>query len=240
MITRQQIKQARTALIRTARGEKVGRRPGLLSYKELWEIISDEPWGQANTNKVVECISTISAEELAEGRPPLNELVVRTNQREPKEPWNSIKQHHEKEHGVEVPYHSHQEAQEACWRYWSEHSLRTGGKVARKQSPHQAAEEGILQDKNVKFRSRNRLIMEERKAKDKYTCQACEYKAKINGQFIIDCHHKYPLGLRTDITVTDLEDLVSLCPNCHRIAHTRIFPLTVTEIKKAIGKNETQ
>lgn len=236
MITRQQIKQARTALIRTARGEQVGRRPGLLSYKELWEIISDEPWSQANTRKVVKCVSKISTEELAQGRPPLNELVVRTNQREPKEPWRSIKQHHQKEYGVEVPYRSHREAQEACWRYWSEHSLRSGGTVVRKQSHPQAAEEGMAQDKNVTFRSRNRQIVEERKTKDKHTCQACGYKAQVNGQFIVDCHHKYPLGLRTDIAVTDVEDLVCLCPSCHRIAHTRVFPLSITEIREAIEK----
>jgi predicted HNH restriction endonuclease len=97
------------------------------------------------------------------------------------------------------------------------------------------AEEGYLRDKTGVFLTRNRRIVAERKEKDSYKCQACGFRFESQGKYVIDCHHIDPLA---GPTVTNLNDLVCLCPTCHRIAHTRKFPLRVEEIRatrKAAG-----
>jgi hypothetical protein len=95
--------------------------------------------------------------------------------------------------------------------------------------------EGYSGDQTVSFLTRNRAKIAERKRYDGYRCQACQFRLEVRqGRFIIDCHHKHPL---TDVTVTWLDDLVCLCPTCHRIAHTRKSPLTVDEIQAVRAAN---
>ena len=94
-------------------------------------------------------------------------------------------------------------------------------------------EEGERQDKKTKFRARNKWIIEQRKGRDNYTCQVCNFCLTINGIRIIDCHHQEPLSTGDDARITKEDDLVCLCPTCHRIAHTRNPPLTVMEIQDA-------
>jgi hypothetical protein len=89
-------------------------------------------------------------------------------------------------------------------------------------------EEGYEQDRTVRFWTRNATIIEERKAYDEYQCQSCNFRLEVFGRFVVDCHHKYP---QRGVRVTGLDDLVCLCPTCHRIAHTRIPPLSVEEIQ---------
>ena len=220
-------KQVRRILIEVAKGNRTTHFPGLISYKELWEQIADTPWGRGNRSKIVNLITRISGFELSEGRPPLNELVVVKNKRVPGEEWKSIRTYLNREYGVNATYKTHEQAQEACWEYW--------GKKDAKELNESEAEEGVLQDKKSKFRTRNQEIVASRKKLDKYTCQACDYKMKVNGKYIIDCHHRYPLGMESNIRVTRIQDLVCLCPNCHRIAHSRKFPLSVSEIKEVLG-----
>jgi hypothetical protein len=95
------------------------------------------------------------------------------------------------------------------------------------------AEEGFQGDRITDFRSRNQSIIASCKARDGHRCQACEFHLKLNGRYIIDCHHKYPFTGVTGVRVTKLNDLICLCPTCHRIAHTRKSPLTVEEIRAA-------
>jgi hypothetical protein len=90
------------------------------------------------------------------------------------------------------------------------------------------AEEGYRGDRTTTFLSRNASIIVRRKERDGQRCQVCEFRVEVHGKYIIDCHHKYPL---TGVVVTRLDDLVCLCPSCHRIAHTRKSPLTLDEIR---------
>jgi len=91
------------------------------------------------------------------------------------------------------------------------------------------------QKKEIKFLSkeRNQKIVNQRKLMDNFKCQACGYYMEIGGYYIIDCHHKKPLNKKI---ITKIEDLVCLCPNCHRIAHIKSPPLTVEKIKKILKK----
>ena len=79
--------------------------------------------------------------------------------------------------------------------------------------------------------ARNQALVKQCKDRDNYTCQACRFRLKVNGRYIIECHHKNPIGAGGE-RETALDDLVCLCPVCHRIAHTAKNPLTVAEIAK--------
>jgi hypothetical protein len=80
---------------------------------------------------------------------------------------------------------------------------------------------------------RNPALVKQRKRKDNFTCQACGYKKKIANISIVDCHHLRVLS-ETGKTRTSINDLITLCPNCHRIAHSSNPPLTVSKIKKML------
>lgn len=121
-----------------------------------------------------------------------------------------------------MPYKSHRGAQEACWKYWS---------PKKNKLTDEEVEEGYLQDRKVRFKQRNRNIIRKRKEIDNFTCQVCGFRLEINGKFIIDCHHTNPLSGSSTTTKTHIDDLICMCPTCHRISHTRKFPLTIEEIK---------
>ena len=96
--------------------------------------------------------------------------------------------------------------------------------------------EGCLRDRTYLYRSRNRELVQKRKNKDDYRCQACGFRHKINGNYVIECHHMFPLA-EGDERVTEIDELVSLCPTCHRIAHMRNPVYSIEEIKGIMTKN---
>lgn len=90
--------------------------------------------------------------------------------------------------------------------------------------------EGHAIDRLTLMYGRNRAIAEQRKTRDDYRCLACGFRLAIEGRFIIECHHLKPVagaGLRQ----VRLDELVSLCPTCHRVAHTRADPYSLEEIR---------
>jgi hypothetical protein len=94
--------------------------------------------------------------------------------------------------------------------------------------------EGYKQDKQLISTVRDRGIVKARKEKDNHTCLACGYKMEINGKFIIECHHLEPISL--GIRETTIDDLVSLCPTCHRIVHMRQPIYSILEVQALINK----
>ena len=92
------------------------------------------------------------------------------------------------------------------------------------------AVEGYKKDQQLYVAGRNAKLSEERKKQDDYRCQACGFKLKVSGYFVIECHHTNPIS--QGIRETSLNDLISLCPTCHRIAHTREPIYEVAEIAK--------
>lgn len=94
--------------------------------------------------------------------------------------------------------------------------------------------EGIRKEYIYLKYSRDPLIAEKRKQKDNFTCQACGFYKKISeNHFIIDVHHLNPISQSNGEVFTAIDDLICLCPNCHRIAHSgKMKPLTVEEILK--------
>ncbi len=90
------------------------------------------------------------------------------------------------------------------------------------------AVEGYKKDQQLYVTTRNTDLAKRRKQHDGYTCQACGFKLEVSGHFVIECHHTNPISW--GVRETSLDDLVSLCPTCHRIAHTREPIYTVAEI----------
>lgn len=73
-------------------------------------------------------------------------------------------------------------------------------------------------------RERSRLLSEQRKILDKYVCQACGLRMEDVygsdlGERVADAHHLVPLSLLQSGVMTVLDDLRTVCPNCHRILH---------------------
>jgi hypothetical protein len=68
------------------------------------------------------------------------------------------------------------------------------------------------------------------------TCRACDLKflKKYDGlkTDCIELHHVSPLsrGLR----ISTIDDLVPLCPNCHRVAHSTKPPLSISAIRQML------
>jgi len=94
------------------------------------------------------------------------------------------------------------------------------------------ADEGYRRDSIFMTSSRDRKLAQARKLKDDFTCQACGNQYLFNNKYVIDCHHLNPISLGT--RKTKIEDLVSLCPTCHRVAHTKAPPFDINELKELI------
>jgi hypothetical protein len=221
--------KARNLLIEVAKGAIDDTcSPGLIGYKDFWERCSSERWTRANNKAIVSLVTKISGYEIQHDRPMLNELVINVSGKKkwlPGVPLNNISHYLRDTFDVRLPpYKTHVEAQRACWEYWRR-------KVAQETT---VAEEGEPDDRTVPFRKRNEKIIQLCKDRDNYRCRACNFRLKIGNTYIIDCHHKYPLGNNPGIVITNLDDLMCLCPTCHRIAHTRrLLPLDIEEIRGA-------
>lgn len=111
---------------------------------------------------------------------------------------------------------------------------KSGSKQLRKNCTEAEAEEGFTKDRTVEFKTRNAGLIKKRKEKDSNTCQSCKFQLFVNGKAIIDCHHLFPLSASVDPTVTKINQLVCLCPTCHRIAHSTNPPLTPSKIRKLL------
>jgi len=93
--------------------------------------------------------------------------------------------------------------------------------------------EGYKKDQLLYIADRDRALAEERKRKDAYTCQACGFRLKVADRHVIECHHLSPVAF--GVRETLLDDLISLCPTCHRIAHMREPNYSASEIREILA-----
>ena len=73
-------------------------------------------------------------------------------------------------------------------------------------------------------RRRNRYLAAERKRRDNYECQICGMKFVKHygsplGDGFAEAHHRVPLSELPDFVETHIDDLITVCANCHRILH---------------------
>lgn len=76
--------------------------------------------------------------------------------------------------------------------------------------------EGEIIERKIFSRTRNQTLVKERKKLDKYKCQACNFSYEDK---VIACHHLSPLSNCDNPIITNINDLITLCPTCHSIAH---------------------
>jgi hypothetical protein len=104
----------RNFLIKVCKGEVETRHERKAMYKEVWlNINPSRPFGRGNTDEVVGWVVNISNFDNDNSRPPLNSLVVRGDTKMPSEGWEEWRIN------SNTKYETVEEAQQACWDYWS-------------------------------------------------------------------------------------------------------------------------
>lgn len=73
-------------------------------------------------------------------------------------------------------------------------------------------------------RERSGYLATQCKERDSYRCKVCDMTfAKVYGDdlgaLFAEAHHLVPLGKQPDNVLTKLEDLTTVCANCHRMLH---------------------
>jgi 5-methylcytosine-specific restriction endonuclease McrA len=72
-------------------------------------------------------------------------------------------------------------------------------------------------------RERNGLLPAQCKLRDKYVCQVCRMRYRdVYGQLgtgFAEAHHIVPLGRLKGTTRSTLDDLITVCADCHRMLH---------------------
>jgi predicted HNH restriction endonuclease len=90
---------------------------------------------------------------------------------------------------------------------------RAGIEGARKLALHYRRERDALLSRDAKaaFAKANG---------GKLFCQACGVEPlKVYGVEVIEAHHRIPLSKSEEGRVTEIADLIMLCPSCHRAVH---------------------
>ena len=84
------------------------------------------------------------------------------------------------------------------------------------------ANEGGIQHVNLERKIRRRWLAQQRKSLDGFRCRVCDLKMEIRygalGKHYAEAHHVIWPSPRGERDVL-LSELVTLCPNCHRIIH---------------------
>jgi len=92
-------------------------------------------------------------------------------------------------------------------------SGRVGIEGSRKLALHYRRERdtGLSRDAKAAFAKANG---------GKLFCQACGVEPlKVYGVEVIEAHHRIPLSKSEEGRVTEISDLIMLCPSCHRAVH---------------------
>ena len=76
--------------------------------------------------------------------------------------------------------------------------------------------EGNTIEITILQKTRNKNIVKHVKEGDKYTCKGCGFYFYNK---IVEVHHLIPLSNMDEEKQIKKEDLITLCPNCHAIAH---------------------
>jgi len=111
-------------------------------------------------------------------------------------------------------------------------------KMERINIEDREAKEGEKYKTEAIFRSRNRALIEAKKANSDYRCEVCgmsfeESYGNIGRKFII-AHHKNPIGARNSASKTTPDDIALVCANCHEMIHRKEPPFSISEIKGKI------
>lgn len=118
------------------------------------------------------------------------------------------------------------------------YSLEFSIKSTVKVNQNKEAIEGEIYKAEANFRSRNRALIQAKKANSDFRCEACgfcfeEVYGNIAQEYII-AHHLRPIS--SGVAKTTLDDIALLCANCHAVIHLNDPPLKLEELRKLIGR----
>jgi 5-methylcytosine-specific restriction endonuclease McrA len=125
----------------------------------------------------------------------------------------------------------------------TEEQLRLLGQSKRQTAQAQRrteAREGELLRSSIRFRRRNKALIKAKWAEcgSRARCEACSFRTRDrygpSVKEMLQVHHRNPLAENQGVIVTTLDDLVFLCPNCHRALHSSTPAMTVGELKGVI------
>lgn len=112
----------------------------------------------------------------------------------------------------------------------------TGPDIKNWQDPDdKGVFEGYFVERSCLAHHRNAGIVAKCKQRDGHTCKSCGFNRRFNGRSIIECHHLHPISAE-GARITVIDDLISLCPTCHRIAHLANPPLSAEQIKGVMSE----
>lgn len=119
-------------------------------------------------------------------------------------------------------------------------SLPRSAAGAEETTIYQAVENRLLVASHLR-RERNRYLAEECKRRDSYLCQICDFNFEAYygpvGRLFAEAHHRVPLSKLSGAVRTCLDDLITVCANCHRMLHRMTGEASdIQELTKAIGK----
>lgn len=77
-------------------------------------------------------------------------------------------------------------------------------------------EEGESRKKKTSSTKKNLNLMNSRKYYDNFTCQACGFHYN---NIIVHAHHLTPFNEKKGLRISKIEELITLCPTCHALAH---------------------
>lgn len=104
--------------------------------------------------------------------------------------------------------------------------------------------EGVMKEVMFFRKQRNRAIRNQCAARDNYTCRVCGFNfEKVygeRGKEFIEVHHLKPLASYDDEHDVKLDELISLCPNCHSMIHMGGELTTPKELTELINNNMTK
>lgn len=104
------------------------------------------------------------------------------------------------------------------------------------------ARAGEILERKILTEKINRLTTDIAKLRDNYTCQACGFNFR---KLIVEPHILNPL-IESEDEKTDSSNLITLCPNCHMLAHILIQydtkytdkKLLIEKIKELLAENK--
>lgn len=88
------------------------------------------------------------------------------------------------------------------------------------------------------IRERRSYLSTRRKQMDNYKCAICNFKFKDKygtmGENFAEAHHKVPLSSDNYPRLTHIDDLITVCSNCHRMLHKMEGKLSDIEVLKKL------
>jgi predicted HNH restriction endonuclease len=106
-------------------------------------------------------------------------------------------------------------------------------KEANKQTE---ALEGEVYSAEAIFRSRNRALIQAKKANSNYRCEVCQFNFEetygvIGREYIVAHHLK---AIADGPSKTTLDDIALVCANCHAMIHVKNPPISIEELRKLV------